>query len=173
MKTKPIAFAILSFSALWTNGCATQADLQSEQRARDAIRTQLADNRAAMDSVRAEIEKVRGQVEELRYRVDRLAKGRQTVSPQVRTLEDRVAALERLRDRQNEQPFTLSPPATGEQAIPGQAPSPYSTANSLPTQPPGVVVAPEYALAPSPSGPSASPLRTASCCPISTCTDTA
>lgn len=103
---------------LWVGGCATQADIQAEQRARDALRAQFADNRAALDEIRGEVARVRGEVEELRYRLDRVARERGGTSPQVKSLEDRIAALERdFRTRSSQPPL---PPGTaiGEPPLP-------------------------------------------------------
>jgi len=102
------------------SGCATQADLQEEQRARDDLRTQFADNRAAMDDMRREIERVRGEVEEVRYRLDRVAKERGGPPVQLKFLEDRIANLERQFNLQGAVP----PPAPGPGVIP---PPPGST----------------------------------------------
>ena len=88
------AFLALT-SLLWMSGCATQADLQAEQQMRDSMRAQLADSKATTDALRGEIDKVRGEVEELRHQLDRVAKARSAASPQLRTLEERVVALER------------------------------------------------------------------------------
>lgn len=109
---KPHFFtACLTVLALtWVSGCATQADLQAEQRERDALRAQLADSKASTETVRREIEKIRGDVEELRYRLDRLAKARPANAPQVQTLEDRIAALERQLAAKREEPPPPPPP---------------------------------------------------------------
>jgi tol-pal system protein YbgF len=101
---------------LTLNGCATQADIQEVQRERDVLRSQAADNRAALDSLRREVDKVRGEVEEVRHRLDRVAKERSGASPQVKLLEDRIAVLERqMRMRPLEAP---PPPVTGEPPLP-------------------------------------------------------
>jgi tol-pal system protein YbgF len=120
------------------NGCATQADIQDVQRERDVLRSQAADNRAALDSLRREVEKVRGEVEEVRHRLDRVAKERSGASPQVKLLEDRLTVLERqMRMRPLEAP---PPPVTGEPPLPrpeepGVAAPEYPGQPQLPARP--------------------------------------
>lgn len=93
---------------LWMSGCATQTDLQAEQRARESLRSQIvADNRSSLDEVRREIQKVRGEVEEVRYRLDRASKERVGTGPQLKLLEDRIAVLEKqFKTRLEEPPLT-------------------------------------------------------------------
>lgn len=110
------------FPLVWANGCATQTDIQAEQQAREALRTQLADNKASMEDLRREIGKVRGEVDEVRYRLDRLAKERTGSGPQVKILEDRIAVLERqFKERVEAIPVHPSTAETGETAQPGPA----------------------------------------------------
>lgn len=138
-----LAFAFL----LWMSGCATQADLQAEQQMRDAMRAQLADSKATADALRGEIDKVRGEVEELRHRLDRVAKARSAASPQLRTLEDRVAALERQVTVKPEEPppsppmvmLPPTPPRTPESGLPpvgAEAPQIAAVPPSPPPPPP-------------------------------------
>jgi len=131
------------------SGCATQADLQAGQREQDALRAQLADSKASTEAVRRELEKVRGDIEEMRYRLDRLVKARTTPSPQVQTLEDRIAALERQSATRREElrPPTIAPslptspsplvtppiPETPQTAALPPSPVPLPPALSLPT----------------------------------------
>jgi tol-pal system protein YbgF len=133
---------------LLLNGCATQADIQEVRQERDALRTQAADNKAMLDSLRREIEQVRGEVEEVRYRLDQVAKERGGTSPRVKLLEDRIAVLEKqVRMRPVEM---VPPPVEGEPPLsspgdiplgsqPGQpAPSSFPPRTGLPppeTQP--------------------------------------
>ena len=78
------------------SGCATQADIQAEQRARETLRERVAaDSRTALDELRREVQKVRGEVEEIRYRLDRASKERVGTGPQIKLLEDRIAILEK------------------------------------------------------------------------------
>lgn len=103
---KPIVLMLPLF--LWMGGCATQTDLQAEQRARESLRSQIvADNRSSLDEVRREIQKVRGEVEEVRYRLDRASKERVGTGPQLKLLEDRIAVLEKqFKTRLEEPPLT-------------------------------------------------------------------
>jgi tol-pal system protein YbgF len=115
------------------SGCATQTDLQAEQKAREALRAQVvADNRTSLDEIRREIQKVRGEVEEIRYRLDRASKERIGTGPQLKVLEDRIAVLEkqfksRLEERPSTMPFPGSPdasfPRSPTETLPGQVPT--------------------------------------------------
>lgn len=97
------------------SGCATQTDLQTEQRAREAIRAQIvADNQTALDEIRREIQKVRGEVEEIRYRLDRASKERIGTGPQLKLLEDRIAILEKQLKSRPEGSSSTVPPFPGE-----------------------------------------------------------
>lgn len=114
-------FLVVTFLAflplVWASGCATQTDIQAEQQAREALRTQLADNKASMEDLRREIGKVRGEVDEVRYRLDRLGKERTGSGPQVKILEDRLAVLERqFRERVGAIPARPPTAETGEAA---------------------------------------------------------
>ncbi|MSQ47124.1 MAG: tol-pal system protein YbgF [Deltaproteobacteria bacterium] len=117
--TKHATPLLILTALLWLSGCATQADIQAEQRMRDSMRSQLADSRATSEVLRSELAKVRGEMEELRHRVDRAAKTRPAVSPQVRALEDRIATLERQATvpREAPRPSAAAP-------IPSAVPSP-------------------------------------------------
>src|SRR5262245_50650567 len=147
------AFLALAF-LFWMSGCATQADLQAEQQMRDAMRAQLADSKATTDALRGEIDKVRGEVEELRYRLDRIAKARSTASPQLRTLEDRVAALERQITVKPEEPppsppvvgLSPPPPRTPESSLPPVGTEATQTAALPPVPPPPPPPPPSLAL---------------------------
>lgn len=131
----------------WGGGCATQTDIQAEQRARDALRTQIADNKASLGEVRREVEKVRGEVEEVRYRLDRVAKERSGASPQIKILEDRIAILERQFNTLREEGPAAPAGVTGEPPLP------------RPTEPPVALGAPEPAqsIPPASSRPLTSP----------------
>jgi tol-pal system protein YbgF len=110
-------FFVVTFVALlpllWASGCATQTDIQAEQQAREALRAQIADNKASLEDTRREIAKVRGEVEDVRYRLDRLARGRVGSGPQIKILEDRVDALEK-QFRPHEEPVGPPPTVTSE-----------------------------------------------------------
>lgn len=126
------------------SGCATQTDLQAEQRAREALRAQVvADNRASFDEIRREIQKVRGEVEELRYRLDRASKERIGTGPQLKVLEDRLAVLEKqFKSRLEERPPTMPFPGSSDasfprastELLPGQMP-PEDPGATFPTPP--------------------------------------
>ena len=136
---------VLTFAALlplfWGSGCATQTDIQAEQRARDALRTQIADSKVSLDEVRREIEKVRGEVEEVRYRLDRVAKERSGASPAIKILEDRIAVLERQFNTRREEGSSSPPVTIGEPLLP------------RPTEPPLAAGSPDPAQAISPASP--------------------
>ncbi len=137
-------------SLLWINGCATQADIQAEQRVRESMRAQLADSRAASEALRSELAKARGEIEELRHRVDRAARTRSAVSPQVRALEERIATLERQATVPREAPPPsvvppMSRPRTPEAVPP---PSPTETPQAAITPPPPPPPPPSLALPP-------------------------
>jgi tol-pal system protein YbgF len=134
------------------NGCATQADLQEQERTYSSLRTQLADNKVALDDVRREVAGVRSEVEEVRHRLDRVAQERADTSPRitVKLLEDRIAVMEQqfaaLQQPAWRQPGPITPNRIGEPSLPrpglegnppvarGSEPSP-SGAGSLPGSP--------------------------------------
>jgi len=92
---------------LGVSGCATQADIQAEQRAREALRSQVVtDSRTSLDELRREVQKVRGEVEEIRYRLDRASKERVGTGPQIKLLEDRIALLEKQMKARGDEQFT-------------------------------------------------------------------
>lgn len=130
---------------LWTNGCATQSDLQGEQRARESLRSQIvADNRSSLDEVRREIQKVRGEIEEVRHRLDRASKERVGTGPQLKLLEDRIAVLEKQLKARLEEPPPVRPSEAPVSQVPtepagdasgtpptiGMVPPPSSAGNS-------------------------------------------
>lgn len=146
MKTIAVVSSIALLSCVWVSGCATQADLQAQNRESDQLRTQLADSRSVNEAMRREVEKVRGEMEELRYRVDRTTKARPTptVSPaQVQVLEDRVVALERQLAVRRETPMPRPAPAIP--APPAGMPPPSTS-----TEPPQVAAVPAPAPTPPP-----------------------
>ena len=134
------ATVLLTLTALlWLSGCATQADLQTEQRMRDSMRAQLADSQATSEALRSELAKARGEIEELRHRVDRVAKTRPAVSPQVHALEERITALEQQATVPREEPSPsvvapTPPPQTPEAAPP--SPTPETPVAAVPPSPP-------------------------------------
>jgi tol-pal system protein YbgF len=119
---------LISLLCFISSGCATQADIQAEQRMRDSMRAQLADSHATSEALRSELAKARGEIEELRHRVDRVAKTRPAVSPQVRALEERIVALERQTTVQREpQPPVATPPSSQTLTAIPSSPSPGGT----------------------------------------------
>ena len=145
MKTIAAVGSIALLACVWVSGCATQADLQAQNRENDQLRTQLADSRATNEAMRREIEKVRGEMEELRYRIDRTAKARPAVpaasAAQVQNLEDRLNSLERQIVVRRETPIPPHPLPTVETPAP-----------------PAPAEAPQVAAVPTPSSPSLPPV---------------
>jgi len=140
------ATAFLTLTSLfWLSGCATQADLQTEQRMRDSMRAQLADTHATSEALQSELAKIRGEIEELRHRIDRIARTRPAVSPQMQALEERIATLERQTTGRREDVF---PPAVA----PTPPPQTPEAAPPLPTpETPPVAVIPPTSQPPPPS----------------------
>ncbi len=155
MKTVQKVVFLISPLLMWGSGCATQSDLQAEQKARETLRAQLAsDNRSSLDEVRHDIQKVRGDVEEMRNRLDRLAKEKFGAGPQIKVLEDRVAVLERqLKSRPDDQTGVsgsgMSHPAEG---TPAQLPTETGGLPTGTTTPPPVALATPSSGATVPSG---------------------
>lgn len=120
-----------------TSGCATQADLQAEQKARETLRSQVvADNRASLDEIRREVQKIRGEVEEMRYRLDRASKERSGTGPQLKVLEDRIAVLEKqFKSRLEERPPTTPLPGSPDASFP-RSPTEMPP-GQVPTEAPG------------------------------------
>ncbi|MBM4254713.1 MAG: tol-pal system protein YbgF [Deltaproteobacteria bacterium] len=143
MKTIATVSSIALLTCVWVSGCATQADLQAQNRENDQLRTQLADSRTVNDAMRRELEKMRGEMEELRFRVDRASKTRPTTvvaNPQVQNLEERIASLERQLSMRR------------ESTVPRPVPTP-STAIPAPTATPPPAEAPQVAAVPPPPTP--------------------
>ena len=147
---KPATALLTLTSLLWLNGCATQADLQAEQRMRDSMRAQLADSHATSAALQSELAKARGEIEELRHRIDRVAKTRPAASPQMQALEERIAAMERQTIVRREEPLppVVPPPSlqTPEATLPSSTPEnqqvvavPPSPA-PLPSSPPSLAL---------------------------------
>lgn len=88
------ALCPLILLGFWLAGCATQADLQQVQSDRRAIRTQVADTGASIDSLQRKVQQLQGQIEELRHGLTRVSKQESASLPQLRSLEKRLVALE-------------------------------------------------------------------------------
>jgi tol-pal system protein YbgF len=129
------SFLVVTFVALlpllWVSSCATQTDIQAEQQAREALRTQIADSKASLEDLRREIGKVRGEVDEVRYRLDRLARERVGTGPQLKILEDRIALLEKQFGTRGE-PFGPAPAVPGEPLLPQPTEPPATVGPSSP-----------------------------------------
>lgn len=134
-----LAFLPIVPLLLWGSGCATQTDLQAEQRAREALRAQIvADSRSSVDDLRREVQKVRGEVEDLRRRLDRSAKERVGTGPQIKLLDDRLAVLEKqFKARLEAPPPPAYPPAATPYPMPEGGPGqPPAEAGSVPPEGP-------------------------------------
>ncbi len=79
---------------LWLAGCATQADLQQVRSERTAIRTQVANTDASIDGLQRQVQQLQGAIEELQHRLTRVSKQESETVPQLRSLEQRLVALE-------------------------------------------------------------------------------
>lgn len=126
------------FLSLVMGGCATQADIQAVQREREVLRAQAADNKAAVESLRREIDQIRGEMEEIRHRLERVARERGGVSPQIKLLEDRLAALERqirMRSAEEEVPSLRGEPVPARPEEPSVA-APVPRLPAAPISPP-------------------------------------
>jgi tol-pal system protein YbgF len=143
-----VVTSVALLSIVWAGGCATQTEIQAEQQARESLRSQIADSKASLEDTRREIAKVRGEIEEVRDRLDRLARERVGSGPQLRILEDRIAALEK-QFKPREESMTSPPIVTNE---PPPLPQPAERPNvSRPVEPPPI----SAALPPSSGGPGA------------------
>ena len=78
----------------WLAGCATQADLQQVQSERRAIRTQVANTDASIDSLDRKVQQLQGKLEEFGHNLTRLSKRESGTAPSLRKIEQRLSALE-------------------------------------------------------------------------------
>jgi tol-pal system protein YbgF len=144
--------SIVLLTCVWVSGCATQADLQGQNRENDQLRAQLADSRATNEATRREMERVRGDMDVLRDRVDRTAKTRSTTpsasSAQVQGLEERINVLERQLALRRESttpvppravPVTPTPTPTSPTAV---TPTPAAEAPQVAAVPPATSTPP-------------------------------
>ena len=133
-----VLFALLSMCT----GCATQADIQQGQNELGAIRSQLANTSASVNSLRREVERVQGDVEELRNHVNRVSQQGSGSGQQLRKIEERLASVEgRLRYARRSPEYELGEPAiprpgaeTGTPALPFGVPSVAAPAPPTATQ---------------------------------------
>ena len=78
----------------WLAGCATQADLQQVQSERRAIRTQVANTDASIDSLGRKVQQLQGKLEEFGHNLTRLSKQESGTAPSLRKIEQRLGTLE-------------------------------------------------------------------------------
>ena len=78
----------------WLAGCATQADLQQVQSERKAIRTQVANMDASIDSLGRKVQQLQGKLEEFEHNLTRLSKRESGTAPSLRKIEQRLGTLE-------------------------------------------------------------------------------
>ena len=78
--------ALIAIAIAGVAGCATQADMSEIRQEQRAIRTQLADTRATLDSLQREVATTRGKVQESRHA--------ERADTRFQSLEERLAALE-------------------------------------------------------------------------------
>lgn len=147
--------SIIFLTSVWLSGCATQADLQAQNRENDQLRTQLADSRATNEALRREMDRVRGDMDVLRERVDRSAKARPatpTASPaQVQVLEERINVLERQLALRREATSPTPPRAVPVTPTPTPTPtSPMVTPSAPAAEAPQVAAVPPATPAPPP-----------------------
>lgn len=153
VKTLAVVGVIL-LTSVWVSGCATQADLQAQNRENDQLRAQLADSRATNEALRREMDRVRGDMDVLRERVDRSAKTRPTIpsasSAQVQALEDRINVLERQLALRREA-TTILPRPVPVNPTPVPTPTTPTTVTPTPTaEAPQVAAVPPTAPTPPP-----------------------
>lgn len=78
----------------WLAGCATQADLQQVQSERRAIRTQVANTDASIDSLDRKVRQLQGRLEEFGHHLTRLSERGSETAPSLRKIEQRLGTLE-------------------------------------------------------------------------------
>ena len=78
----------------WLAGCATQADLQQVQSERRAMRTQVANADASIDSLDRKVQQLQGRLEEFGHNLTRLSQQESGTAPALRKIEQRLGALE-------------------------------------------------------------------------------
>ncbi len=84
----------LTLLGFWLAGCATQADLQKVQSERRAIRTQVANTDASIDSLDRKVQQLQGRLEELWHHLNRLSQQERGTVPSLRKIEQRLGILE-------------------------------------------------------------------------------
>ena len=122
----------------WLAGCATQADLQQVQSERRAIRTQVANTDASIDSLGRKVRQLQGKFEEFEHNLTRLSKRESGTAPSLRQIEQRLGALEErlvVAEGQLRSARRSSGPGSGE---PVGSIARTATTPSLPFEPPGI-----------------------------------
>ncbi len=131
----------------WLAGCATQADLQQVQSERRAIRTQVANTDASIDSLGRQVQQLQGKLEEFEHNLTRLSQRESETLPSLRTVEQRLGTLEeRLGVVERQLRFAGHRPGPGLDE-PGGPSAQTTTPPSLPfemplTTPPGSISLP-------------------------------
>lgn len=123
----------------WLAGCATQADLQQVQSERRAIRTQVANTDASIDSLGRKVQQLQGKLEEFEHNLARLSKRESETVPSLRKIEQRLGALEeRLVVAEGQLRSARRSPGSGldEPVLP--SPQTQTSQSSLPWIPPGI-----------------------------------
>lgn len=120
----------------WLAGCATQADLQQVQSERRAMRTQVANTGASIDSLQRKVQRLQGEIEELRHGLTRLSKQESGTGPQLRNLEERLVALEgQMRSVRRRPGYGLDEPALSSPRTPTRSPALPVPPRTPPSQP--------------------------------------
>ncbi len=130
------ALCPLILLGLWLAGCATQADLQLVQNERKAIRTQVANTGASIDSLQRKVQQLQGQIEEFRHRLAQVSKQESGTGPQLRNLEERLVALEgQMRSVRRRPGYGPDEPALSNPRTPTRSPALPVPPRTPPSQP--------------------------------------
>jgi len=123
----------------WLAGCATQADLQQVQSERRAIRTQVANTDASIDSLGRKVQQLQGKLEEFEHNLTRLSKRESETVPSLRKIERRLGALEeRLVVAEGQLRSARRSPESGSDEPILPSPQTQTSQSSLPWVPPGI-----------------------------------
>jgi len=124
----------------WLAGCATQADLQQVQSERRAIRTQVANTDASIDSLGRKVQQLQGKLEEFEHNLTRLSRRESGTAPSLRKIEQRLGTLEeRLSVVERQLRFAGHRPESGlDEPIEPSAQTTTTPALPFPLVPPGI-----------------------------------
>ncbi len=124
----------------WLAGCATQADLQQVQSERRAIRTQVANTDASIDSLGRKVQQLQGKLEEFEHNLTRLSKRESETIPSLRRIEQRLGALEeRLGVVERQLRFAGHKPEPGlDEPVGPSTQTPPTSSLPFPLDPPGI-----------------------------------